>query len=250
MNSNCGRDCQPEKENNSLEDQAFRDEEEERVELYDCLYSEEANKKSKKNTPNLSEESSKKSTKLTNKNSSDDMEETKEKCIIESFENNSKASKNETNLSPLFPILNNLSLETNNSFLGKKIKDSGSYQQETKKETKIKTFGCDGNIKDDKKDNKNKKNHAYQENFYKLLSPEREGINMVANKYYGNEDDILDSNEYNFESNIKEDFCEEEKINCLENLYDEKEKLNFFDYQADEEEKLNIPYYQDNGEGK
>ena len=199
------------------------DEEEQSVVLYDRVYSQEANEiqEPKKNTPNLSEESSKKTTKMTNQNSSENTEKNKEKCIIKfPPENISEASKNQTNSSPIFQIPNNFSPETNNSFVGNKAKDAWNYPEPIK-EAKGKTF----------EENKNNQNPLYQVNFYKVLSPEKEGKNMLANKYYGNEDDAFDSSELNFESNIKEDFCEK-------------------DYQYDEEEKPNIPYNQDNGEGE
>ena len=242
MHSNEKKDYQPEKEDNFTEDHSLIDEEEQSVELYDRVYSQEANEiqEPKKNTPNLSEESSKKSTKLTNQNSSENTEKTKEKCIIKfPPENIPDASQNQTNSSPIFPIPNNFSPETNNSFVGKKPKDAWNYLEPIK-EAKGKTF----------EENKNKQNPLYQVNFYKVLSPEKLGNNIPANQYYGNEDDALDPSEFNFESNIKEDFCEKGNFVFLMEDLGQKEKINLFDYQGDEEEKPNIPYYQDNGEGK
>ena len=65
-------------------------------------------------------------------------------------------------------------------------------------------------------------------NFYKELSPEKLGNNIPANKYYGNEDDALDPSECNFESNIKEDFCEKGNFEFLLEDLGEKEKIKSF----------------------
>ena len=206
-------------QSNNSEDAPFRDEEEEQLGLYKTLFPQETNKKQKIDTPNPSEDSSKKSTKLTKENS-DSIENNEKSNINSSSENNSEISiKNEIISSPLFPFQNSIICEKNNSFLGKKTKDSGNCK-EKQSEIERKTFGCD-EIKNNLNQEKEKKGISPKENF-------------------GDEDDILNPNEINYESNIKDCFLEEEEKNFLAF----KEKQNAFIAQSDErEKKSNIPYF-------
>ena len=183
-------------------------------------YEQDSNAKENVNDSNLSKESSKKSTK-------DD---------VESIEKRVVSSKNETNFIPLFPNQSIANPEIKNSFIGKKIKDSGNYQEKLK-ENKNYSFCNDDNKKDEKKEIKNQKNNSSQES---LSSTRGNGI------YESNQDEILGS--LNFESNLKDDFFEEEKIN-LEELKTKKEKLNYSDYQIVREKEPKFTFYQNDAEG-
>ena len=80
-----------------------------------------------------------------------------------------------------------------------------------------------------------KKNNSNQDNYIKFLSSTRENGIEDSNK-----DEIINS--LNFQSNIKDDFFEEEKIN-LEELKTKKEKLNYSENQIVREKKPKLTFY-------
>lgn len=216
------KDNQPENEDNYTDEHSLRDEEEEGSILFKIIYSEDSNAKQNMNVPNLSEELSKKSTK-------DDVENIEKRVVSEK---GSEDLKNETNSIPLFPNQSTSNPEIKNSFVGKKIKDSEDYKEKLKENKKY-SFCNGGNKKDEKKEFKNKKNNSNQEKRENLI-------------YDSNQDEILNS--ITFESNIKDDFFEEEKIN-LEKLKTEKGKLNYSDYQIERENNQTFTYYYNELEG-
>ena len=219
MNSSIEKDFQ----SNNSEDAPLRVEEEEKLGQFKTLYLQETNKKQKIDAFNPSEDSSKKSTKFT-KDNSDNIENKEKSNINSSPDNNSEVSKKKEIISfPLIPFQNSYICEKNNLFLGKKIKDSGNCK-EKQSQTGRKAFGCD-----EIKNNPNQ---------------EREKKGMFPKENFGDKDDILNPNEFNYESNIKDYFLEEKEKIFLEEEDAFKEKQNAFIAQIDEKEKkTNIPYF-------